>query len=148
MNYTSLPAGYVLCRICGMNSHKEQYDQCFNCLKSVNPELYIAKVRNFRASTKEGHEAGGVDGGAKAQTAPERAALLKTPWRKNMTYEELQQKLNDLRAEWRTAGPGLRKLIEVRAKYLKKRYEEEQLQETEKEYDAYEEMQKILRENA
>lgn len=42
-----------------------------------------------------------------------------------MTQEELNQKLADLRIEWLTAGPGLKKLIEVRAKLLKKRFAEE-----------------------
>jgi len=42
-----------------------------------------------------------------------------------MTQEELNQKLADLRIEWLTAGHGLKKLIEVRARLLKKRFAEE-----------------------
>lgn len=60
-----------------------------------------------------------------------------------MKYEELEQKLITLRAEWKTAGPGLRKLIQVRANLLKKRYEEEQ-REIKQDYDAYEEAKKIF----
>lgn len=42
-----------------------------------------------------------------------------------MTQEELNQKLADLRDEWRSAGPGLRRLIEARANLLNKRFAEE-----------------------
>jgi ribosomal protein L29 len=42
-----------------------------------------------------------------------------------MTQQDLDQKLEDLRKEYLAAGKGLRKLIEVRAKLLKKRFQEE-----------------------
>jgi hypothetical protein len=42
-----------------------------------------------------------------------------------MTQEELNQKLADLRVEWQTAGSGLKKLIQVRADLLKKRFAEQ-----------------------
>ena len=42
-----------------------------------------------------------------------------------MTTEELNEKLATLRKEYRTATPGLRKLIITRANLLKKRFAEE-----------------------
>jgi hypothetical protein len=42
-----------------------------------------------------------------------------------MTQTELNEKLVALRIEWRMAGPGLKKLIETRAKFLKKQFSEE-----------------------
>ena len=65
-----------------------------------------------------------------------------------MKAEELDIKLAELRKDWLTAKPGMRKLIEMRAKLLKKQFnedhEEDQLDRKE-EYDAskaWEELQK------
>ena len=58
-----------------------------------------------------------------------------------MTQDELSDKLAKLRGEWVTAGPGLRKLIQVRANLLKKRFAEENQQTIP--YDAAEEFKKI-----
>ena len=53
-----------------------------------------------------------------------------------MTKTELDQKLAELRKDWTKAGPGMRKLIEVRAKLLKKQFNEENKTERKEEYDA------------
>ena len=69
------------------------------------------------------------------------------PRQKTMTQEELNKKLEDLREEYKTAGPGLKKLIEVRAKLLKKRFQEEQQEPRKEEYeleDAVAEWEKIV----
>ena len=49
--------------------------------------------------------------------------------REPMTQEELDQKLEVLREDWRTAGVGMRKLIEARANLLKKRFAEQNEEE-------------------
>lgn len=43
-----------------------------------------------------------------------------------MTQLELDQKIDGLRKEWKTAGPGMRRLILKRVELLKKRFKEEQ----------------------
>jgi hypothetical protein len=65
-----------------------------------------------------------------------------------MTQIELDEKLAKLREEWKTAGPGMRKLIETRANLLKKRFNEENnIKPTQNLDTAYEKWQALKEQN-
>ena len=62
--------------------------------------------------------------------------ILQERTQEPMTKAELDQKLAELRKDWTKAGSGMRKLIEVRAKLLKKQFNEKNKTERKEEYDA------------